>query len=434
MVGMIPHLVRGKFFGRVWVDGLRTDQTPLWELTEKAGLVFQNPANQMVAPTVEEEIIFGLENLGLSSSEITQRTAEMLAFFDLEKYRTRPPSMLSGGEQQKLALACIIARQAPALILDEPLSMLDSTAAHEFISYLDHLHDTGKTVVILEHRKEYVQAIVGLQTVKLGDPKPGFSEDQFLIANELLLPQTNLDLEPAPIIAAHFTLQLNHISVERGGKQILNNLTLSIASGQVVAVIGRNGIGKTTLLRAMTGLQEFSGQMVVRVQECMEEPDFGLVFQNPDLQLFNPTVADEILYKLPRPDQAWYAWLLHILDLERYERSAPLLLSEGEKRRVALACVLMRKPKHGILLDEPSLGQDSWHKAVLARTAHSLAQMGRLVIMATHDLELAAQANRIILLGPEGVLADGPSEQIIQAPDVWDKAGIWMPDWIKVMQ
>src|SRR5690606_25965891 len=137
LVGLIPHLYHGCLQGEVWLDDLLTAQTPLWELTRRAGLVFQNPASQMLTTSVEEEIIFGLENLGLSQREIQERTTEALRTFNLDPLRRRSPQTLSGGEQQKLALASILARRPPALVLDEPLSMLDSTSALDFVDTLN---------------------------------------------------------------------------------------------------------------------------------------------------------------------------------------------------------------------------------------------------------------------------------------------------------
>jgi cobalt/nickel transport system ATP-binding protein len=158
-------------------------------------------------------------------------------------------------------------------------------------------------------------------------------------------------------------------------------------------------------------------------------PNFGMVFQNPDLQLFNPTVREEILYRIPNPDLDFYAAVVKALGLQPYEEMPPLLLSEGEKKRVALAMVLMRHPSHGVLLDEPSLGQDSAHKAILARMMRILADTGQLVLMTTHDLTLASRADRLVLLGLEGVIADDATDAVLRNTDAWKQAGIALPEW-----
>jgi energy-coupling factor transporter ATP-binding protein EcfA2 len=420
LTGLIPHLYRGTLEGSLWLNGLRTSETPLWRLAERSGLVFQNPAAQMLAQSVEEEIVFGLENLGLSRSAIRQRLEATLSRFGLAALRARAPHTLSGGEQQKLALAAITARQPPVLVLDEPLSMLDSTAAVELVDHLADLARCGTTVVVCEHREEYLRPIPQLRTLRLdGAALP-----------DVPIPDFNF---PAKASAAG--LEVSGLTVRLGGRTILRDLSFSAAGGQVLAVVSRNGVGKTTLLRVLAGLQKHDGSVTMnggRPDRSTEGSRLGLgmVFQNADLQLFNATLRDEILYRLPDPDMALYTWLLEALGLARYEMTPPLLLSEGEKKRAALATVLMRRPRHGLLLDEPALGQDAAHKATLLRLARALAAAGQLVVLTTHDLTLATQADRLLLLSPDGFLADGPPAEILLDREPWDRAGLSVPDWV----
>jgi len=414
LTGLIPHLYRGTLEGNVWLDGLRTTDAPLWQLAERAGLVFQNPATQMLAQSVKEEIVFGLENLGLAAAAIREQLEATLACFGLEALRDRSPQTLSGGEQQKLALAASTARRPPVLVLDEPLSMLDGTAATELVDHLADLARAGTAVVICEHREEYVRAIPDLRTLRLDGL--GF--------HEAAVPRFGFDSSEAPAPQ----LEVSALTVKLGGRFILRDLSFSAAGGQVVAVVGRNGVGKTTLLRVLAGLQKHKGSVAVNG----DRPDLGMVFQNADLQLFNATVRDEILFRVPDPDMALYAWLLEALGLAQYEKTPPLLLSEGEKKRVALATVLMRQPGHGLLLDEPSLGQDTAHKAMLVRLARTLAEAGRLVFLTTHDLPLAVQADRLMLLGPAGFVADGPPAKVLRDSAAWTQLGLSVPDWVQV--
>jgi energy-coupling factor transport system ATP-binding protein len=412
LTGLIPNLYRGTLEGEIWLDGLSTAKTPLWQLAEKAGLVFQNPATQMLAYSVEEEVVFGLENLGLSADEVGKRVEASLARFDLQGMRDRSPQTLSGGEQQKLALAAITARLPSVLVLDEPLSMLDSTAATDLVAHLADLAEGGTTVVVCEHRHEFFRSFGQLRTLALEGPA----------ADQAAAPE--LHLHPNQVTAQH--LEVEGLTVTLGGRAVLHDLSFSAQMGHVVAVVGRNGVGKTTLLRCLVGLQKHEG--AVRING--ERPDLGLVFQNADLQLFNASVREEILYRLADPDAALYEWLLDALGLARYVEVPPLLLSEGEKKRVALATVLMRRPQHGILLDEPSLGQDTAHKAQLMRVARALAAAGQLVILTTHDLSLAAQADRLALLGPEGFVAHGIPSEIFGDQAAWRELGLAIPDWL----
>ncbi|MGD8996631.1 MAG: ABC transporter ATP-binding protein [Anaerolineae bacterium] len=414
--GLIPHLYRGNLSGEVWLDGLRTSRAPLWQLAERAGLVFQNPSAQMLTVRTDEEIIFGLENLGLPRAIIQERLEAALVRFGMEPFRQRSPQTLSGGEQQKLALAAIMARQPPVLILDEPLSMLDSTAATHLVAHLADLARAGTTVVVCEHRAEYLQAIPDLRTVCLNGS-----------AHEPSAPPADV---PAHFDftshASHFTLNVSNLHIKLGGRPILQDLSFSADGGQVLAIVGCNGVGKTTLLRALAGLQKHSGEITVDGQR----PDLGMVFQNPDLQLFNANVRDEVLYGVEDPDLDRYTWLMAMLGLSRYDDTPPLLLSEGEKKRLALAVTLMRGPRHGVLLDEPALGQDAAHKEILMRLAHALADAGQLVIVTTHDLVLAAQADRLLILGQDGFVADGPPGEILHDEVPWGQVGLHVPDWV----
>ncbi len=418
LAGLIPHLYHGQMTGDVWIGDQNTKEMQSWEIAREVGFVFQNPATQMVASTVEDELLFGLENLGLSRQEMKSRLDFVIDQFQLNSFLKRSPYTLSGGEQQKLSLAAIIAMQPSVLIMDEPLSMLDSSAAYEFIDILKEQQEKGTSLVFFEHRLPYLQDFPGLGRIPLG------------ISNE----QTNSQIPklPYPEKAKSFSIEAQGLTVSFGKKKILNDLNLEFEGGQLVALVGRNGSGKTTLLRSLAGLQPFKGAIRV-IGDGLDESDFpqlNMVFQNPDTQLFNPTVREEILYKIQSPNLELYEWLIQALKLENYQETQPLLLSEGEKRRLALAIAIMHPHTHGILLDEPSLGQDQAHKDLLIELLKTISEAGYLVFFATHDIELAAKADRMILIGEKGIIADGPTRNILQNQNAWQQAGLILPHWI----
>lgn len=214
--GLIPHLYRGEFSGKVLIKGNSTLDLPMWELADRVGLVFQNPAHQMLAPTVEAEILFGLENLGISRAEMKRRLEEIFNFFKLEPFRNRSPHTLSGGEQQKLALASILARQPEIFIFDEPLSMLDTTSALEFVSHIEDLIYKGKSAVICEHRDKFLQESTHFQKFLL----PGIHQPPVEL-QDLVHPNY-------PELLDHFQLQVKNLHVEKSGNQIIRNMSFSL--------------------------------------------------------------------------------------------------------------------------------------------------------------------------------------------------------------
>ena len=412
LAGLIPHLYKGKLEGAVRLDGLRTDETPLWQLAEKAGMVLQNTQAQMLASTVEDEIAFGLENLGLPRDEIGRRIDAGLDRFGLQPFRGNDPRRLSGGEGQRVMLAAMLARQPLVLVLDEPLSMLDTTAAQELVSHLTELARQGSAIVVCEHRSRYFDGAGAFREHPLGHEKVADGDD------------SSAPLSPV----ADFRLSISDLTVTFGKRKVLDDVSIDLEGGQIVALIGVNGSGKTTLLRSLIGLQRREGKVVVSDGGAL---DLGLVYQNPDLQLFNPTVREEVLYRVASPDEELYRWLMTRLGLARYQDSSPLLLSEGEKKRLCLAMVLMRQPRHGVLLDEPTLGQDDHHRVLLGRTAKALADAGRLVVVATHDLAWAAHfATQMIVLHEGRIIARGAPDALLRDACLWQRVNLRVPDWI----
>jgi len=394
--GLIPHLYRGDLEGAMHIAGRRSDAVPLWQLSALVGFVSQNPAAQLLGSSVADEIVFGLENLGLTATDIEIRLQAALAAFGLDGLATRDPRTLSGGEQQKLILAAVTARQPTALVLDEPLSMLDGASADAVVAHLDRLRREGVAVVAFEHRAAFFAQLEHLQ------------HRQLLRAESTAAPLPDL-AERVP----DFRLILNGVGVELSGRAVLQGIELDLAGGQVIALVGANGAGKTTLLRAIAGLQAHSGRITGRVVGSAASPRMGLCFQNPDRQIFNPTVRQEILFGVAEPDERVYRSVVTLLGLAGYEDTPPLLLSEGEKKRLALATLLLRPGLCGVCLDEPTLGQDGHHRQLLGRIVKRLAAAGYLCLIATHDLAWAAEwSDQLLMLHAGRLVAAGPPSSL----------------------
>jgi energy-coupling factor transporter ATP-binding protein EcfA2 len=397
LAGLIPHLYCGVFSGEVRVEDRRTSDTPLWRLSAQVGLVGQNPAAQLLASTVRDEIVFGLENLALSRPEMRTRLDVALDAFGLGRLETREPRTLSGGEQQKLVLAAIAARRPQVIVLDEAFSMLDAGAVTDIADHLQRLQREGTGLVAFEHR------------LPAGSWR--HAAHQHTLADEL---PREAPLPDLPQRVTPLELRVQGLGVILGGHRVLEAIDLSLAGGQVIAVLGANGAGKTTLLRALAGLQPHSGD--IHDAGGSSGPGLGMCFQNPDQQLFNPSVRREIRFGNSGLDEGLYRRTVELFGLTPYEHTPPLLLSEGEKKRLALAILLMRPGLRGLCLDEPTSGQDELHRRMIGRVVRSLASVGYLCVVATHDVEWAAEwCDEFVLLHNGRIAAQQKTRVLRQA-------------------
>ncbi len=400
LCGAIPHLYRGELRGRVEIDGQEGAALPLWQLAERVGLIGQNPAAQLLASTVEGEIVFGLENLGIRAAELERRLAEAVTRFELADLLSRDPRRLSGGEQQRVVIAAIAARHPQLMIADEPLSMLDAPAAASVVESLAQLSRGGAAVVVFEHRRRAFADVAARR-------------ERHLAADEM----PDAAVPALSHSVSDVRVEVRGLCVDRGRPAALADVDLSWRGGRVVAVTGENGAGKTTLLRALAGLERHRGRISIDSSAPAVNGRIGLCFQNPDRQLFNATVREEILCGLRHPDMRLYGDILSLLGLAAYEHAPPLLLSEGEKKRLGLAILLMRPGLAGICIDEPTLGQDEHNRGVLGRIVRRLAAAGYLCVVATHDCEWAnAWCDEALVLSGGRVVAAGAPQDVLVPP------------------
>ncbi len=459
--GLVPHFTGGLLAGRVTVAGRDTATHAPRDLADVVGVVGQDPADGFVTDTVEEELAYGMESLGLPGDVMRRRVEEILDLLGLVDLRDRALSTLSGGQQQRVAVGSVLTAHPQVLVLDEPTSALDPPAAEEVLAALQRLvHDLGITLLLAEHRLErvvqYADRLIHvpgggaplevdspaalLRTtpvappiVELGrlagwDPLPLTIRDarrqadplrQLLTAAEQSRTTAARRAHPTP---GEPVARARDLTVRFGGVTALQHLDLDLREGEVVALMGRNGSGKSTLLRSLTGLvRPTAGDVEVvdhdpatlRPKQLLRR--IALVPQRPADLLYADTVdaecsvADRDVDAPPGTCRELLDRLVPGLDPTRHPRD----LSEGQRLGLVLAIVLTGAPPV-VLLDEPTRGLDYTAKERLVETLRDLAARGHAIVLATHDVELAAAASsRTVILAEGEVVVDGPTEEVV---------------------
>ena len=457
--GLVPHFSGGTLTGSVVVGGRDTRAHRPRDLADLVGFVVQDPTSAFVTDTVEDEIAYGMETLGVEPTAMRRRLEETLDIMGLAELRDRSLRELSGGQQQRVSIAAVLAAGPRVLVLDEPTSALDPVAAEEVLSALHRLvHDLGYTVVLAEHRLERVvqhadrivlvrDGVVSAPLdpaeamalspvhppiVELGrrmgwSPLPLTIRDARRRAGSLRARLAALDGTPAasaPVkdAASRSLVSVNRLVVRRGTVEALSKVTLGVSAGSVTAVMGRNGAGKSTLLAAMAGqLAATSGEVSVasssprRLAPHDRVRVVGLVPQDSNLLLYADSVAaecraaDRDFAAADGTTRALLARIAGEVDGDQHPRD----LSEGQRLALALAIILAGRPQV-VLLDEPTRGLDYPAKRRLVGILRDLAAEGHAVIVATHDVELVAEvAQRVIVLAEGEVVVDGPIHEVL---------------------
>ena len=451
--GLVPHFSGGTLSGRVSVGGLNTREHRPRDLADLVGYVGQNPQAGFVTDTVEDELAYAMENLGLAPDTMRRRVEDVLDLLGLAELRIRALSSLSAGQQQRVAVGSVLTAHPRVLVLDEPTSALDPPAAEDVLAALQRLvHDLGLTVVLAEHRLERVvqyadrvvlvsgpgepvvagppadvmaTAPVAPPVVRLGRlagwaPLPLSVRDARRAATSLSLPPPPM---PEPRQTGEVVAATSRLGARYGDLVALRDVTLDLRAGEVVALMGRNGAGKTTLLSHLVGLRRPSaGTVTVAGVAPHGRPGremarlVGLVPQDPGRLLYGDTVADECRGAdreagLPAGTTAGVLdRLAPWLPADRH----PSDLSEGERLALALAVVLGGEPPL-VLLDEPTRGLDYAAKTRLVPLLRGLAASGHAVLLSTHDVELAAElTDRTVVLADGEVVADGPTREVVR--------------------
>ncbi len=426
LAGWIPRYSAGTLTGRATLVGHDVhDKLPPGLI----GYVLQSPDDQVCTTSVESEVTFGLENQCLPHAEIKRRLDEALALCELTDLVDRHPQQLSGGQKQRLILAATLAMQPRLIVLDEPLSQLDPAAAHELIALLDKLKQQGLTLVVAEHRLHELLPIADqLVTIENGRLVDSPVLTQPFRASSAAL-STSAD---SVTVAAIANFSFSH---PRAQKPVWHDVSFELRAGERTALVGPNGSGKSTLLAVLASIREPTTDKRVTFFGSDGVP-WGLVPQNPDLLLFNPTVFDELAYtprRLSWSTQQIAERVQHLaqaLALTDKLAEPPQSLSQGQRLRVVVGAMLAARP-HVLLLDEPTTGQDPEQVTRLMQTitqeiqAAQAANLGlRSVLFSTHDRRIIANfADRVLVLANGKLAADVTAEAFLASEPLQNLAG-----------
>lgn len=441
--GLIPRSYKGEVSGDVILEDQDVFSYSLARISQLVGTVLQDPERQILGSKVAAEVAFGLENLGLSRSEIRERMSQAMALLGIEHLKERETFLLSGGEKQKVALAGVLAMEPKVLLLDEPLASLDPASAQEALRLFRKLADGGISILLVEHRVEDTMLIDPDRVMYMKDSQIKYLGSiagmmDVVDHSELKLPaeiviQRSID-SPSPVLVpaiqpngreSLISFQDVSFAYSSDSPTVIHNVNLAIRKGDITAILGPNGAGKTTLVKHAIGLlKPTQGQVLVGESDSQKlsvaqiASTVGYVFQSPSHMLFAPTVKQELefgptnLEHDPKVMEENVKRAIETVNMVGLEENPPLSLSFGQQKRVSIAAILAMQSKI-LVMDEPTAGQDY---ANYVAFMDSIIQMPgfEAILFITHDVDLAVRyANRVILVHDGQVAADGEPEQVL---------------------
>lgn len=489
--GLVPHFFKGKFKGDVQIFDKNTRDFTVAEMARNVGMVFQDFEAQLFSTNVELEIAFGPENFGVPPAEISRRIDENLKLVGLEQMKNRPPSTLSGGQKQKLAIASVLSMQPRVLVMDEPTTDLDPISKFGVFKIADELRKRDDlTLIVVEHETEEAIHAGKILLIKEGmplmyGPAADVLRNVDLMESNGVMPlgitlyfkrMNSADL-PLTVEEGFETFQRKNwkISSERyqkiveadqarsqahkeplitckglehmypNGFKALRGVNLEINRGEIVAIVGQNGSGKTTLVKHFNGLfMPTAGEIDVdgkptRAQGVFElGKKVGYVFQNPDHQIFSDTVFEEVAYslKLRGADEDLIkqrvAEALEAVGLVGFEKEDPFALTKSGRQRVAVAAVLAAKPDV-LILDEPTTGLDYAEQRSMMELVKHLNQEGSTIIFVTHHMWVVAEyAHRVYVVKDGLIMLEGTPREVFAHEEELNNAFLRPPHLVSL--
>lgn len=393
--GVIPFVNSGEFSGSVEIDGKDVTKLKISERSKLIGTVLQNADEQIIYDLVNEEIAFGCENLNIASEEIDRRIERFTTLMQIEK--NAKTKTLSGGQKQRLITASTLAMEQKIIILDEPLSNLDTHTAHILLKALRNLANSGYAVLIVEHRldvvKNYIDKVMRIKNKQL------FTSTDINDLNSGIktIPHADGSLPGEVLIKG------KKLFFAAGDRNIIDGLNIEIRAGERIVLLGENGCGKTTLMRMLARLNKPNdgalSQTITKSKKANSKwfSKVGYVYQNPVYQLFMPTLLSEISFKAKSEEVA--REMINAFGLSGLEQRHPQSLSEGQKRRASIAAVCASEPTV-LFLDEPTVGQDYKNLCKTVETVNKINKnLGTAIVTVTHDKRCAgALADRVLIM------------------------------------
>lgn len=414
--GISPNYIEGELEGDLTVFSLKAGQTQIEKYVPVVGSVFQNPKTQHFTVNSTSELAFSMENMGINPDIIRHTIQEKAKNFEIEHLLDRNLFKLSGGEKQQISFVAANMLSPKILVLDEVTSNLDQEAILRIGQMIQYLKQKGITIIIFEHRlawtKELVDRYIMLEN---GQVKKEWTNTEFQQLsnselNALGLRSMNLEnhrkeTENKRISSTPSNdsgLKIAHLNVGYSDSPVLENLNLNIQAGRITALMGPNGVGKSTLANTLTGLQKpLGGNIYLNGQrmntKVLTKKSF-LVMQDMNYQLFSDSVVDEVLLGAKYDDR--FDEVIEALNLTEFKDRHPMSLSEGQKQRVAIASALL-SGKEIIIFDEPTSGLDYRHMERFGQLLRQLKQTNCVIIVISHDEELVSQwCDDVIQLEP----------------------------------
>lgn len=413
--GLIPEYFKGEMTGSCTVFGLKCKENPIEKYVPVAGSVFQNPKTQYFNMDTTAELAFPCENMGIPADEIREKIAACAKRFGLEHLLDRSIFRLSGGEKQKIAFGAATMLDPRLLVLDEPTSNLDAGTIAELHDMIKQMKQAGVTIVLAEHRVAWIKDLIDVcYFFEDGSMKEAYTGEEFCSLPDKELARRGLratDLFPyrerlaekerEKTVSDETVLTMDHMAVGYQKKHpVYQTGYLELGRGEIIGLMGQNGVGKSTLTRTICGLiKPLQGEIYWRGKRAsakeLVQKSF-LVMQDVNYELFCDSVREEVLFDTDEEDLC--EKVLRELGLQEVAERHPMSLSGGQKQRVAIASAMV-SGKELILMDEPTSGLDRFHMEQVGHLLVGLKKQGKTVLVITHDEELAAGwCDRIIRL------------------------------------